>query len=94
MKKTTDFCGDNLFVHFGICILMFILFSPFKKKEQELDGQEKVTCLLPPIDFPVPFSGSLVSPNYSSVFSSSLGWDIGHRVGLTVPQSVGGGLGR
>lgn len=68
MKKFTDFRGDNLFVHFGTCILMSFLFSLFRKEEQDLDGQEKVTCLLLPIDFPVPFSGPLVSPNYSSVF--------------------------
>ena len=88
MKKITD-----LFVHFGVCILMLFLSSSFRKKEQELDGQKKVTCLLP-IDFPVPFSGSLVSPNYSSVFSGSLGWDISHQGGLTVPQSPRGELGR
>lgn len=86
-EKITD-----LFVHFIVCILMF-LSSSFRKKEQELDGQKKVTCLLP-IDFPVPFSGSLVSPNYSSAFSGSLGWDISHRGGLTVPQSPRGELGR
>lgn len=51
-------------------------------------------CPFLPIDFPVPVSGSLVSPNYSSVFSSSLGWDISHGGGLTVPQSARGGLGR
>lgn len=81
MKKITDFRGDNLFVHFGICILVSSLFSLFRKKEQELDGQEKVTCRLLPIDFPAPFSGPLVSPNYSSVFravwagTSATEWD-------------------
>lgn len=84
----------RLFVHFGICVLLFFLFSSFRKKEWELDGQKKVTCPFLPIDFPVPVSGSLVSPNYSSVFSSSLGWDISHGGGLTVPQSARGGLGR
>lgn len=85
----------RLFVHFGMCVLLFFLFSSFRKKERELDGQKKVTCLLLPIDFPVPVSGSLASPNYSSVFSSSsLGWDISHGGGLTVPQSARGGVGR
>ena len=84
----------SLFVHFSVCKLMFFFFSSFKKKEQELDGQRKVTCLLLPIDFPVLFSSSLVPPNYSSVFSGSLGWDISHRGALPVPQSARGGLGR
>ena len=70
-----------VFVHFGVCVLMFFLSSSFRKKEQELVGQKKVTCLLLPIDFPVLFSGSLVSPNYSSAFSGSLGWDISHQGG-------------
>ena len=72
----------------------FFLSSSFRKKEQELDGQKKVTCLLLPIDFPVPFSGSLVSRNYSSAFSGSLGWDISHCGGLTVPRSPRGRLER
>ena len=70
------------------------LSSSFRKKEQELDGQKKVTRLLLPIDFTVPFSGSLVSRNYSSAFSGSLGWDISHWGGLTVPRSPRGRLKR
>jgi len=92
-KKITDLFGDEPF-YFSVCVLVFFLSSSFRKKEQELDGQKKVTCLLLPIDFPVPFSGSLVSRNYSSAFSGSLGWDISHCGGLTVPRSPRGRLER
>lgn len=84
----------SLFAHFSVCILMFFLFSFFWKKEQEWDGQKKVTedghlpssayDLLLPVDFPVPFCSSLVSPNHSSVLSGGLGWDISRRGGLRV----------
>ena len=93
-KRSQIFLVMSLFIYFSVCVLVCFLSSSFRKKEQELDGQKKVTCLLLPIDFPVPFSGSLVSCNYSSAFSGSLGWDISHCGGLTVPRSPRGRLER
>lgn len=93
-KRSQIFLVMSLFIYFSVCVLVCFLSSSFRKKEQELDGQKKVTCLLLPIDFPVPFSGSLVSRNYSSAFSGSLGWDISHCGGLTVPRSPRGRLER
>ena len=93
-KRSQIFLVMSLFIYFSVCVLMFFLSSSFRKKEQALDGQKKVTCLLLPIDFPMPFSGSLVSRNYSSAFSGSLGWDISHWGGLTVPRSPRGRLER
>lgn len=69
-------------------------FSPSGRRNRSCRGRRRQGRLLLPIDFPVPFSGSLVSPNYSSAFSGSLGQDISHQGGLIVLQSPRGGLGR
>lgn len=76
-----------------MCIAILSLFL-LQEERMGVGWAEEGHLPFLPIDFPVPVSGSLVSPNYSSVFSSSLGWDISHGGGLTVPQSARGGLGR